>query len=120
MRNRGCKDRDHIAYNLSTQSDPREPSCCGILSTVTNDVFLDRYFPLSATKEILDEFKPLLCPYDVTFTDGFKHLEWFLPTLAVGEIERRNTWHLWFKEFFTMWESIHSCPGFEAVSKSIQ
>lgn len=77
-------------------------------------LYCSPYFPLSATKEILDEFKPLLCPYDVTMADGVKYLEWFLPTIAVGEVERQKTWHLWFKEFLTLWESVHSGPTFEA------
>lgn len=37
------------------------------------------YFSASATKEILDEFRPNLCPFDSAFTDAIRTFELFLP-----------------------------------------
>lgn len=37
------------------------------------------YFSASATKEILDEFRPYLCPFDSAFTDTIRSFELFLP-----------------------------------------
>jgi proteasome activator subunit 4 len=38
------------------------------------------YFPLSATKEILAELRPLMCPLDVTMGKAMSYYEMFLPT----------------------------------------
>lgn len=38
------------------------------------------YFPLEATQEMLDEWRPLLCPYDITIIKGLGYFENFLPT----------------------------------------
>jgi proteasome activator subunit 4 len=37
------------------------------------------YFTASATKEILDEFRPCLCPFDSAFNDTIRTFEIFLP-----------------------------------------
>ena len=39
-----------------------------------------RYFPVSATQEMLDEWRPLLCPFDVTNIKAIHYFEYFLPT----------------------------------------
>lgn len=39
-----------------------------------------RYFPVSATQEMLDEWRPLLCPFDVTNIKAVHYFEYFLPT----------------------------------------
>ncbi|XP_039254923.2 proteasome activator complex subunit 4-like isoform X1 [Styela clava] len=72
------------------------------------------YFPSSATQEMLDEWRPLLCPFDITVAQGLKYMELFLPTLSTTEEERSSSWKLWFDEIFTVWESIHNGPAFEA------
>lgn len=38
------------------------------------------YFPVSATQEMLDEWRPLLCPFDVTNIKAVHYFEYFLPT----------------------------------------
>ena len=39
-----------------------------------------RYFPVECTQEMLDEWRPLLCPFDVTVMKGLSYLDRFLPT----------------------------------------
>ena len=41
-----------------------------------------RYFSVEATQEMLDEWRPLLCPFDVKMSEGLFYLELFLPTLV--------------------------------------
>jgi len=38
------------------------------------------YFPSESTQEMLEEWRPLLCPFDVTIMKGLQYLELFLPT----------------------------------------
>ena len=35
---------------------------------------------MSATQEMLDEWRPLLCPFDVTNIKAIHYFEYFLPT----------------------------------------
>ena len=42
--------------------------------------FYFRYFPAESTQEMLDEWRPLLCPFDVTVVKGLSYLDRFLPT----------------------------------------
>lgn len=44
------------------------------------------YFAPSATKEMLDEWRPLICPTDVTMSKAITYLELFLPTLLPPEL----------------------------------
>ncbi len=37
------------------------------------------YFSAIATQEILDEFRPWLCPFDSAFSDAMCYLDLFLP-----------------------------------------
>jgi proteasome activator subunit 4 len=37
------------------------------------------YFSATATQEILDEFRPWLCPFDSAFSDAMCYLDLFLP-----------------------------------------
>ncbi len=39
-----------------------------------------RYFPVESTQEMLDEWRPLLCPFDVTMIKGCYYFDLFLPT----------------------------------------
>ena len=40
-----------------------------------------RYFSVESTQEMLDEWRPLLCPFDMKMSEGLFYLELFLPTL---------------------------------------
>jgi len=46
---------------------------------------LFRYFPVEATQEMLEEWRPLLCPFDVKMMQGIFFLENFLPTVLYPE-----------------------------------
>mgnify|MGYP001792895126 CR=1 FL=1 len=43
------------------------------------------YFSDDATQEMLDEWRPLLCPFDSTFVKGMFYLTNFLPTTLPPE-----------------------------------
>ncbi len=48
-------------------------------------VCVHSYFPESATQEMLDEWRPLLCPFDVTMQKAIGYYELFLPTIMPPE-----------------------------------
>lgn len=71
------------------------------------------YFPVEATQEMLDEWRPLLCPYDVTHIKAMNSFEYFLPTnLPLSHHDRG--FKLWFKEFIDLWDCCHNTPPWEA------
>uniref|UniRef100_A0A673LWV1 Proteasome activator complex subunit 4A-like n=1 Tax=Sinocyclocheilus rhinocerous TaxID=307959 RepID=A0A673LWV1_9TELE len=45
-----------------------------------------RYFPESATQEMLEEWRPLMCPFDVTMQKAMGYFELFLPTTLPPEL----------------------------------
>nr|CAH7732828.1 unnamed protein product [Callosobruchus chinensis] len=69
------------------------------------------YFPASATKEILDEFKQYLCPFnsgDMSY--AMECMELFLPC-HVKPSEGDISYKLWFDEFMTLWNNCQeACP----------
>ncbi len=44
-------------------------------------MFFNSYFPVDCTQEMLDEWLPLLCPFDLSSLEGACYLSEFLPTL---------------------------------------
>lgn len=44
-----------------------------------------RYFSDESTQEMLEEWRPLLCPFDVTVIRGLTYYEFFLPSLLPPE-----------------------------------
>lgn len=52
------------------------------------------YFPPNATKEILEEVRPLLCPFDMIMQRAMVYLELFLPT-ALNPDQDHISWRLW-------------------------
>ncbi|XP_066249765.1 proteasome activator complex subunit 4B-like [Euwallacea similis] len=71
------------------------------------------YFPASATQEILDEFRPMLCPFDNSkIAFAIQHLELFLPN-AVKPEEADISYKLWFEEFMNLWEVCHNAGAWE-------
>ncbi|GAB6022437.1 hypothetical protein CHUAL_006550 [Chamberlinius hualienensis] len=72
------------------------------------------YFPVEATQEILDEVRPLICPYIARqMNKAIDLLDMFLPTLLYPE-EHEKGFHLWFKELMQMYESIQMMPPWES------
>uniref|UniRef100_A0A3B3B675 Proteasome activator subunit 4a n=1 Tax=Oryzias melastigma TaxID=30732 RepID=A0A3B3B675_ORYME len=70
------------------------------------------YFSEDATQEMLDEWRPLLCPFDVTMQRAISYFELFLPTTLPPELHHKG-FKLWFDELITLWESVQNLPGWE-------
>ncbi|KAL4612987.1 proteasome activator complex subunit 4B-like [Arapaima gigas] len=70
------------------------------------------YFPESSTHEMLEEWRPLLCPFDVTMQKAISYLELFLPTLLPPECHHIG-FKLWFSELIDLWMSVQNLPGWE-------
>lgn len=49
-----------------------------------------RYFSEASTQEMLDEWLPLMCPFDVTMHKAVAYLELFLPTMLPPEQHHRG------------------------------
>ena len=45
-----------------------------------------RYFPEEATREILDEWLPYLCPFDTAAVDALTYMELLLPTVLPPQL----------------------------------
>uniref|UniRef100_A0A8C1GZZ4 Proteasome activator subunit 4b n=1 Tax=Cyprinus carpio TaxID=7962 RepID=A0A8C1GZZ4_CYPCA len=70
------------------------------------------YFPESATQEMLDEWRPLLCPFDVTMQKAIGYFELFLPTIMPPE-QHHKGFKLWFDEMMDLWVSVQNLPAWE-------
>ncbi|KAK3093564.1 hypothetical protein FSP39_017345 [Pinctada imbricata] len=71
------------------------------------------YFPESATEEMLNEWRPLLCPFDVTNIKAVHYLEHFLPT-NLPATKQHLGYMLWFDEMINLWDSYHNTPTWES------
>uniref|UniRef100_A0A8C8H3H0 Uncharacterized protein n=1 Tax=Oncorhynchus tshawytscha TaxID=74940 RepID=A0A8C8H3H0_ONCTS len=71
-----------------------------------------KYFPESATQEMLEEWRPLLCPFDVTMQRAIGYLELFLPTTLPPELHHKG-FKLWFDELISLWVAVQNLPGWE-------
>lgn len=71
------------------------------------------YFDADSTREILEEARPLLCPFDTNMTKGTMYLELFLPTLMRPE-EHAHGFKLWFDEVLLIWEKNLNSPSWES------
>lgn len=60
------------------------------------------YFPIESTQEMLDEWRPLLCPFDTAMIEGAELFGEFLPTLVPVKWQDQ-TFKLWFDEFIHLW-----------------
>lgn len=58
------------------------------------------YFPVEATLEMLNEFRPLLCPWDTSIEKGFDLLNLFLPTRLTPLEHENQGFGLWIGEVF--------------------
>ncbi|XP_071454240.1 proteasome activator complex subunit 4-like [Hetaerina americana] len=70
------------------------------------------YFPPQATQEMLDEWRPLLCPYDSHLCHTMAYLEWFLP-VTLPPSQAHMGYKLWFEEIMTLWEVCHNGTSWE-------
>ncbi|KAA8581409.1 hypothetical protein FQN60_002990 [Etheostoma spectabile] len=70
------------------------------------------YFPVSSTKEMLDEWRPLLCVFDIIMQKAISNMELFLPTIMPPE-EHSQSFQLWFDELMNLWMSVQNQPSWE-------
>ncbi|KAM4716279.1 proteasome activator complex subunit 4B-like [Anableps anableps] len=70
------------------------------------------YFPACSTKEMLDEWRPLLCVFDVVMQKAISNMELFLPTIMPPE-EHSQGFQLWFDELMNLWMSVQNQPSWE-------
>uniref|UniRef100_A0A3P8VNZ5 Proteasome activator Blm10 mid region domain-containing protein n=1 Tax=Cynoglossus semilaevis TaxID=244447 RepID=A0A3P8VNZ5_CYNSE len=70
------------------------------------------YFPESSTKEMLDEWRPLLCVFDVVMQKAISNMELFLPTIMPPE-EHSQGFKLWFDELINLWMAVQNQPSWE-------
>lgn len=77
------------------------------------------FFDMKATKEILQECRPLFSPYDNSMRTAIDIADLFLPVIAFTQEERRHSWMIWKDEFLAWWLSIKNGPVFERVMISL-
>ncbi|KAK7086905.1 Proteasome activator complex subunit 4 [Halocaridina rubra] len=65
------------------------------------------YFPENATSEILEEVRPLMCPFDMSMQRAMVFMELFLPTSLPPE-KADIGWNLWRDELLGIWNSCHN------------
>ncbi|XP_034040183.1 proteasome activator complex subunit 4A isoform X2 [Thalassophryne amazonica] len=82
----------------------------GVLKTLVKNC--RPYFSDSATQEMLNEWRPLLCPFDVTMQRAISYFELFLPTTLPPELHHKG-FRLWFDEFTSLWMSVQKLPTWE-------
>ncbi|XP_022243744.1 proteasome activator complex subunit 4-like [Limulus polyphemus] len=70
------------------------------------------YFSVESTQEMLTEWRPLICPFDVTMNKAMMYFELFLPTL-LGPDNYDKGFRLWFEEFMEIWDSFQNSPTWE-------
>ncbi|CAN7938235.1 unnamed protein product [Ixodes hexagonus] len=70
------------------------------------------YFSEASTQEMLDEWVPLMCPFDVTMHKAMAYLELFLPTVLPPE-QHHKGFKLWFDKFIELWQNSHNSPIWE-------
>ncbi|CAF1560656.1 unnamed protein product [Rotaria magnacalcarata] len=70
------------------------------------------YFSGMATQEILDEFRPCLCPFDTVCGDVMGYWDMFLPVHLPPEIHNQG-FKLWLTEFLDIWETVCNNPEWE-------
>lgn len=66
------------------------------------------HFPIEATQEMLDEWRPMLCPFSVSIQRAVTYLNLFLPTTLPPEHHDKG-FKLWFDEVMQSWLSGKVC-----------
>ncbi len=70
------------------------------------------YFSIESTQEMLDEWRPYLCPYDTMMSKAMTYFDIFMPTLMMPKNHNQG-FKLWFEEFMTIWKSCQNKPSWE-------
>lgn len=61
-----------------------------LVSNKMHENLFIRYFPADATAEMLEEWRPLMCPFDVTMQKAITYFEIFLPTSLPPELHHKG------------------------------
>jgi len=69
------------------------------------------YWSEDATGEMLDKWRPMLCPHDRSMALATKYLSLFLPTTKDIPVEK--TWKLWLPELTMFWNTWGNSPNWE-------
>jgi len=76
------------------------------------------YFPVSATQEMLDMWRPQLCPFDTATMQGtVEILDSFLPSIFLPS--EPKCYELWFNEFMDLWKTCHNTQPWEPVMMNL-
>lgn len=67
-------------------------------------------FPVEATEEMLEEWRPMLCPFSVSIQRAVSYLHLFLPTTLPPEQHDRG-FKLWFDEIMHLWLNGKVCSA---------
>lgn len=65
-----------------------------------------RYFHEDATQEMLDEWRPWLCPFDMYVIGGLQCLDYFLPTSLPPELHHKGFKYVFSLNFFKYFKII--------------
>lgn len=76
------------------------------------------YFTLESTQELLDEGRPLLCPFDTSMLEIMERFNDFLPTKVRPE-EFQYTHQLWFNELINIWLEARNNSALDEVGFSL-
>lgn len=68
------------------------------------------HFPLNATQEMLEEWRPMLCPFSTSIHRAITYFNLFLPTTLPPE-HHDVGFKLWFDEIISLWLSGKFCSG---------
>uniref|UniRef100_A0A8C1X656 Proteasome activator subunit 4a n=1 Tax=Cyprinus carpio TaxID=7962 RepID=A0A8C1X656_CYPCA len=69
-------------------------------------------------KEMLDEWRPLMCPFNLTMQKAMGYFELFLPTTLPPELHDKG-FKLWFDELISLWVSVQNLPSWEVSLVSL-
>ena len=72
------------------------------------------YFPYTATAEMLEEWRPKLCPFDESMIRAINFFELFLPTCLPAD-KADMGWKLWLDEMLGLWKTFHNGPMWEST-----
>ncbi|XP_029642324.1 proteasome activator complex subunit 4 [Octopus sinensis] len=79
-----------------------------IVSTVKDTIHNCRtYFPLEATEEMMQLWRPLFCPFDNIVYKPLNCMQHFLPTMISPENHHRG-FKIWFDEIMSLWTTLNS------------